>query len=44
MRLNYPIDLTPNVEWIFHAKHGTKFETLEAAFAALGKKIEISFR
>lgn len=34
----------PNVERIFHAKHGTKFETLEAAFAALGKKIEISVR
>ncbi len=33
-----------NVERIFHAKHGTKFETLEAAFAALGKKIEISVR
>jgi antitoxin HicB len=34
----------PNVERIFHAKHGTKFETLEAAFVALGKKIEISVR
>jgi len=34
----------PNVERIFHAKHGTKFETLEAAFAALGKKIEITVR
>jgi len=34
----------PNVERIFHAKHGTKFETLEAAFAALGKKIQISVR
>lgn len=34
----------PNVERIFHAKHGTKFETLEAAFAALGRKIEISVR
>ena len=34
----------PNVERIFHAKHCTKFETLEAAFAALGKKIEISVR
>lgn len=33
-----------NVERIFHAKHGTKFETLEAAFAALGKRIEISIR
>ena len=32
----------PNVERIFHAKHVTKFETLEAAFAALGKNIEIS--
>ena len=34
----------PNVERIFHAKHRTKFETLEAAFAALGKKLEISVR
>lgn len=34
----------PNVERIFHAKHGTKFETLEAAFSALGKKIEIRVR
>lgn len=34
----------PNIERIFHAKHGTKFETLELAFAALGKKIEISVR
>jgi antitoxin HicB len=31
-----------NIERIFHAKHGTKFETLEAAFAALDRKIEIS--
>ena len=34
----------PNVERIFHAKHATKFETLESAFAALGKKIEIRVR
>ena len=34
----------PNVERIFHAKHRTKLETLEAAFAALGKKLEISVR
>lgn len=33
-----------NVERIFHAKHGTRFETLESAFSALGKKIEISIR
>lgn len=32
----------PNVERIFHAKHVTRFETLEAAFAALGKKLDIS--
>lgn len=33
-----------NIERIFHAKHGTKFETLEAAFAALGKRLEVSVR
>jgi antitoxin HicB len=33
----------PNVERIFHAKHGTKFETLKAAFAALGKKSRLMF-
>ncbi len=34
----------PNVERIFNARHGTKFETLEQAFAALGKRIEITVR
>jgi antitoxin HicB len=34
----------PNVERIFHAKHGTRLETLEAAFAALGKKLEITVK
>ncbi len=34
----------PNIERIFQAKHGTRFETLEAAFQALGKSLEISVR
>lgn len=34
----------PNIERIFQAKHGTRFETLEAAFRALGKSLEISVR
>ncbi len=34
----------PNIERIFQAKHGTRFETLEAAFQALGKSLEINVR
>ncbi len=32
----------PNVERIFRVRHKTRFETLEAALACLGKRLDIS--
>jgi antitoxin HicB len=37
------LDLAPpNVERIFRVRHKTRFETLEAALACLGKKLDVS--
>jgi antitoxin HicB len=34
----------PNIERLFQARHATRFDTLEAAFAALGRRLEITIR
>nr|UOZ96654.1 Antitoxin HicB [Cupriavidus sp.] len=34
----------PNVERLFQARHATRFDTLEAAFAALGRRLEVTVR
>lgn len=34
----------PNIERLFQARHVTRFDTLEAAFAALGRRLEITIR
>ena len=34
----------PNIERLFQARHATRFDTLEAAFAALGRRLEITVR
>jgi len=37
------LDLAPpNVERIFRVRHKTRFETLEAALACLGKRVDVS--